>query len=71
MRVSQLGGQADFAEEPLRADCRGHIRMKNLQGDATPMTEVVREVHLRHGAAAELALDQISAFQGIGERRGR
>ena len=71
MRVSQLGGQVDFAEEPLRANCRGHFRMKNLQGDATPMAEVVREVHLRHGAAAELALDHISASQSIGERRDR
>jgi hypothetical protein len=45
--------------------------MKNLEGDTTSVAEVVSDVHLRHGAAAELALDHISASQGIGERRAK
>ena len=44
----------------LRADRCRELLTQHLDRDPAPMTQVPREVHRRHAAAADLALDLIA-----------
>ena len=52
------------AQEPLAAERGAEVGVQHLDGDVAVVPEVVREIHGRHAARAELALDAIA----VGER---
>jgi hypothetical protein len=63
----QPGGEADLPLEPLEAETRGQVGMEYLDGDRPVVAEVVREIHGRHAAAAELALESVPVLECAGE----
>jgi hypothetical protein len=65
VRVLQLGRDGDLALEARSTDRRRETVTQHLEGDLAVVAQVVREVHRRHAARAELALDAVSC----GERR--
>ena len=50
VRVLQVGGRLDLAEEPVGADDRGQLRPQDLDRDLAVVLEVLGEVHRRHAA---------------------
>jgi hypothetical protein len=62
--VLQVGGDLDLLEEPLGADHGGQFRPQHLERDLAVVLDVVRQVHRRHAALAQLALDDVA----IGDR---
>ena len=73
MRMLQVGGGLDFAQEAFSADDRGQLRPQHLDGDLAVVLQVGGEVDGGHAALAELPLDAVAVGQGGGEaiRRGR
>ena len=67
--VLQPGGEADLALEPFRAEGVAQVRMEDLERDGAVVAQVVREVHRRHAAAAQLALDGIARGETCFELR--
>src|SRR4051812_39782126 len=59
MGMLQAGGELDLAEKSLGAGGLDHFRVKHLEGHRPIVAEVVGEIHHRHAAAAELALDAV------------
>ena len=47
-------------KEPLGAEYRGELGMKDLDRDLAVVLEIVRQVDRRHPARAELALDAVA-----------
>ena len=62
--VLQLGREPDLPQEPLDPDRARYFRVDHLDGGCAIVLQVVREVHGRHPATAELALDYIVAGEG-------
>ena len=60
VRVSQAGGDADLAQEPLAAQRRRQLRPNHLDGDTPRMLLIVREIDARHAAPSELPFDAIA-----------
>ena len=56
-------GGLDLHHEPLGTEDRGEFRAQNLERDVSVVLEVMRQVHGRHAAGAELALDFVAAGQ--------
>ena len=65
VRVLEIGGGLDLAQEPLGADHRGQLGAQDLDRDLAVVLEVLREVHRGHAALA-----RAPARCGSG-RRGR
>ena len=65
VRVSQPRREPDLAQESLAPERLRELRLEHLERDVAIVLEVVREVHGRHAAGAELALDAVA----VGERR--
>ena len=42
--------------------------MEDLEGDGTVVPEVVGQIHHRHPASAQLALQRVAVTEGIGQR---
>jgi hypothetical protein len=59
VRMLETRHQHDLAREPLGADGRRVVGMQHLECDGPVVLEVVREVHGRHAAAADLAADTV------------
>jgi hypothetical protein len=53
-------GQPSLANKALTRERLGDFVAKDLDGDVPIMTEIAREVHGRHAATTELALDIVS-----------
>lgn len=74
----QIGGELYLLEKALGAEYRRELGVQNLYGNLTMMPEIFREVHGRHPARAELAIDAVASIerrlesrsQGIGRRVG-
>ncbi len=64
VRMLQIGRRLDLGEEPLAAEHGRELRPQHLERDFAVVAHVVREVHGRHAARAELALDPVAAFEG-------
>ena len=63
----QLGGGADLAQEPRRAQGGAELGLVHLDGHVAVVLEIVGEVHGGHAACAELADDGVPVAQGDGE----
>ena len=64
VRVLQLRGDLDFAEEARRPQRGGEILAQHLDRHLAMMLEVLGEIDRRHPALAELALDRDSGRPG-------
>ena len=60
----ELGGRLDLAQEALGAERGAEVRMEHLDRHVAVVLEVVGEIHRRHSARAEFALDAVAAGQG-------
>ena len=56
----EAGGDADLAQEPVRADRGGELGAQGLDGDLAPMPPVLREEDRGHAALADQALDVVA-----------
>ncbi len=63
----KIRGRLDLLHEPLGAQDGGEFRTQDLDGDLAVVFEIFREVHGRHAAGAELALDGVAVGEGGGE----
>ena len=60
----QRRGGLDLHHEPLGAEHGGEFGLEDLERDLAVVLQVLGEVHGRHAALAELALDAVA----VGER---
>lgn len=60
----QAGREPDLALESLGADREGDFRKQHLERHGSVVTRFMREVHRRHAATPELALDAVSLAEG-------
>ena len=67
VRVLEPARHADLALEPVLADGARELGVQHLEGDVAAGGEVVREVHRRHAALADLALEAIAVLEGVGQ----
>ena len=63
MRVLEIGGGLDFAEEAISAECGGELGAEDLDGDLAVVLEVFGEVDGGHAALAEFANDAIAVSE--------
>src|SRR5687767_1784099 len=56
----EVGGDPDFAQETLAAENGRQLRLEDLQRNGAMMPEITGEIHCRHSAGADLALDLVS-----------
>ena len=64
VRVLEVGGGLDLAQEPLGADDRGQLGPQHLDRDLAVVLEVLGEVDGGHAALAELALEAVAVGTG-------
>jgi hypothetical protein len=62
--VLECGSYTDFVEEAVGPNGSRELSSKHLERDRAVMAKVVREVHRRHAAPAELTLDAVTVSQG-------
>ncbi len=60
----ELGGDLDFAEEPLGADSRGEFRAQDFDRDVTLVLQVPGEIDDGHAARAQFFLNGIAVGEG-------
>jgi hypothetical protein len=63
----QPRGEAHLAEKPVGADRGGDLGMECFERYRPPVAEVVRKVHARHAAPADLALYGVAAGESVGQ----
>jgi hypothetical protein len=61
----QVGGDADFAKEPLRAQRGGELGPDDLDGDLAIVLEVVSQEHDRHSTTPELPVERVLTSQAV------
>ena len=71
VRVLQARGERDLLEESLGAKDRRKLGVQHLHRDFAPVANVFGQVHGRHAARAQLALEAVTVGEGRGERRRR
>ena len=64
----ERGARADFAHEPLGADCGRHFGPQDLDGDVSAMLQIFGEIDRRHPTVTQLPSDAIAVGQCRGER---
>ncbi len=62
--MGQLRRDLDLAHEPLGAESGGELGAEHLDGHLAMVLEILGEIHRRHAAGAEFALNRVS----VGER---
>jgi len=70
VRMRQPGGRLDFGEKSLDPQHRAELRTQYFERDTTVMPEIAREVHGRHPAAPNLAIDRVPSSKRRVELRG-
>ena len=70
MGVLQGRRHLDLAEEALLAERGGELLPQHLERDLAVVLQVVGEIHGRHAAGAELALEAVAAGEGGAEAVG-
>ncbi len=68
--MGEARGDLDLPQEPLGAERCGQLGMQDLDGDSAAVLGILGEVHRRHTAPAELALDAVAAGERGGEVGG-
>jgi hypothetical protein len=68
VRVLQLRGGLDLAQEPLAAERGAEVRVQDLDRDLTVVPHVLGEVHRGHPARTDLALDTVAMLVRIHHR---
>ena len=71
MRMLQVGGGLDLAQETFRADRGGDLLAQHLDGDLAIVLQIVGQVDGGHATRAELALDAVAVAQGGREAQHR
>jgi hypothetical protein len=66
--MAQSRRDPDLAEKPVGADGTSELRIEHLEGDLPTVANVVGEIHRRHSATADLALDVVTPRDGGAER---
>ena len=61
----EVGGELDLRQEPLGADDGGQLRAQELERDLAVVPEILREVHRRHPAGADLDFDPVAVGQRV------
>ena len=64
MGVLEPGGDLDLAGEPLGAERGGQLGAQDLHRHLAVVLQVLGEIHGRHAALAELALDAVAGGEG-------
>jgi len=64
VRVLQLGSCLDLSQEPLDPDELREFAMHDFDRNFAVVTDVVRQVHVRHSTRANLHLDGVAVRQG-------
>jgi len=59
--------ELDFAEKTLRSEGRREVGMQNLEGDDSVVLAVLGEIHGRHAATAELAVDGVGICKRVAQ----
>ena len=57
-------GETDLPEKPVTAEAQGELGVQRLERNRTIVPEIPCEVHRRHPASPELALDGVAVAQG-------
>ncbi len=65
VRVLQVGRHLDLLQKPLGPDHRRQLRPQHLQRHLAVVLHVVRQVHRRHPALAQVGFDPVT----VGQRR--
>ena len=60
----QIGRDLDLRHEPFDAEHGAEFRVQDLERDLAIVLEIAREVHSRHAALADAALDGVAAPKG-------
>ena len=60
----EIGGGLDLRNESLGAKDRGELRPQHLDGDLAVVFDVVRQIHSRHAAGADLFFDGVAVGEG-------
>ena len=61
--LSEPGRSLDLAQEAIRAEHRSEFGVEHLERDEPLVPEVASEVHGRHAAAPEFALEHVAVGQ--------
>jgi len=69
VRVLQVGGRLDFAQEPLAADDGREFGLQHFDRNEALVFEIAREVHGGHATTPKFAVDGVAVGEGGGERR--
>ena len=64
VRVLEVGGDPDLAQEPVGAERDGELLAEHLDGHRAVVLQVLRTIHEGHPALADLALDGVPLSQG-------
>src|SRR5215212_6635630 len=67
MRMLKSRRRLDLGEKSFGAECGAEVFVQHFDCDVAVVLEVVREIHGRHPARAELALDAVSVRESVGE----
>ena len=71
VRVLKPGGGLDFLQKPIGTERGRQVGAEHLDRDRAAVADVVREVHRRHAALSELALEHVAVTQGVDKTYGR
>ena len=63
-----LGDYVDFTWEPVGPHRRGELGAEDFEGDLAVMLEVLSQIHGRHPAHADFALNAVATAEGGGEK---
>ena len=61
VRVLEIRGDSDLAQESLDAEHGAELRIEDLERDEAVVLEIAREEDRRHAAATDLTLDRVAA----------
>ena len=59
----KVGRNANLAQKTLDAEYRAELWVQHLEGDTALMSQIAGEIHRRHAAVADFALDGIASNQ--------
>jgi hypothetical protein len=67
VRVLQACRGLDLDHKPLGAEHGGELRFQNFDGDLAIVLDIVRDIHGRHSACAELSLEAVAIGKGAAQ----